>query len=602
MRTTPTTSPPGAAATSGGSNHVNVQMQWDVADWPCYAKYYAAWSLGELPAGAEVISATVELRQFGNPGFSPGYADDGTKDTVMQVFEVDKPWQEDTITWDNAPVPQENTSRTLVQPLPGDCAPTPYWYCSPGIPYQFDVTEIVRRAQAEGRNWASLALYTAAGQYHSGKYFYSREGAEPPVVRIAYLPAAAQGSRPAPPAPAPAWEPVLDSARAFLQVLLESFRAAQPEGTYYISPQGDDGSDGTSAGAPWRTFAHAWDVLQPGDRLLLLDGIYTESTTGVVQPNIRNGEPGKPITIKALNDGKAVIDGEGRDIPVRLGENWGPDGPIGDWFVVEGLVARNGTLSSIRLEHANHNVLRRVSAYDADPDDNSLAIGIAWSDHNLVEDCVAAGTGRYMINVFTSSDNTIRRCFTMWQQWDGRHFCGVSWPNGNNVGVYNSSNTTVENVIAYGRGAHRHLHPGQRRRGGRRQQPGPGQHGAAAGRRLRRQPAGPTARASGSPRRAPARSPTPMASRAPTTSRSGSGAATARASTCTARVNCTTTSFATSSPPAMSGWAGGHSTPAAPVPSARSSTTPRSMATAATSPAGKRRRAATSTSTAATRS
>ena len=173
----------------GRADHVNVQMQWDVADWPCYAKYYAAWSLGELPAGAQVISATVELRQFGNPGFSPGYADDGTKDTVMQVFEVDKPWDEHTITWDNAPVPQENTSRTLVRPLPGDCAPTPYWYCSPGIPYQFDVTEIVRRAQAQGRSWASLALYTAAGQYHSGKYFYSREGAEPPVVRIAYLPA-----------------------------------------------------------------------------------------------------------------------------------------------------------------------------------------------------------------------------------------------------------------------------------------------------------------------------------------------------------------------------------------------------------------------------
>ena len=223
-------------------------MQWDVADWPCYAKYYAAWSLNELPAGAEVISATVELRQFGNPGFSPGYADDGTKDTVMQVFEVDKAWDENTITWDNAPVPQENTSRTLVQPLPGDCAPTPYWYCSPGIPYQFDVTEIVRRAQAQGRTWASLALYTAAGQYHSGKYFYSREGAEPPVVRIAYLPAAAQGSRSGTAACAgthlgaglePAWEAVLKSGRAFLQVLLDSSqcRPAARQHLLHLAPR-----------------------------------------------------------------------------------------------------------------------------------------------------------------------------------------------------------------------------------------------------------------------------------------------------------------------------------------------------------------------------
>jgi hypothetical protein len=138
----------------GTSDHVNVQMQWDVADWPY---------------------------------FGQGYAEDGTKDTVMQVFAVDKPWQETGITWNNAPVPQENTGRTLVRPLPGDCKPTPYWYCSPGIAYTFDVTEIVRRAQAEGRSWASLALYTAAGQYHSGKFFYSREGVEPPSVRMAHV-------------------------------------------------------------------------------------------------------------------------------------------------------------------------------------------------------------------------------------------------------------------------------------------------------------------------------------------------------------------------------------------------------------------------------
>jgi hypothetical protein len=168
------------------SPYVNVQMQWDIADWPCYAKYYAAWSLSELPAGAQVISATVEMRQFGNPGYGTGYEDNATKDTVMQVSEVKDRWDEATITWDNAPVPVENTARTVIKPLPGDCQPTPHWYCSPGIPYTFDITEIVKRAQTGGRSWASLALYTAAGQYHSGKYFSSREGAEPPVVRIAY--------------------------------------------------------------------------------------------------------------------------------------------------------------------------------------------------------------------------------------------------------------------------------------------------------------------------------------------------------------------------------------------------------------------------------
>lgn len=166
---------------------------------------------------------------------------------------------------------------------------------------------------------------------------------------------------------------------------------------------------------------------------------------------MRNGQPGQPITIKAINDGKVTIDGEGKRIPVRLGENWGANGAIGDWFVVEGIVARNGTLGNFRIEHGNNNVLRRISAYNASTDENSHAISIVWSDNNLVEDFIAAGTGRYMVDVFTSSGNTIRRGFSMWQGWDGRHFCGVSWPNGDNVGVYNSSNTTVENVLAYGR-------------------------------------------------------------------------------------------------------------------------------------------------------
>lgn len=221
--------------------------------------------------------------------------------------------------------------------------------------------------------------------------------------------------------------------------------------TYYISPTGNDNSNGTSAGTAWQTFERAWGELQPGDTLLLMDGTYTKATTGLVQPNVRNGQLGKPITIKALNDGQAVIDGQGANYPVRLGDNWGPNGVIGEWFVVEGIVARNGGLGAIRIEKGNHNVVRRVSAYNASTDDNSLVLAINWGSDNLVEDCVVAGTGRYMINVFTSNNNTVRRCFTRWDSWEGRNFCGVTWPNGNNVGIYNSNNTTIENVIAYGR-------------------------------------------------------------------------------------------------------------------------------------------------------
>ena len=76
-------------------------------------------------------------------------------------------------------------------------------------------------------------------------------------------------------------------------VIAQSATAA----TYYISPNGNDNNNGTSTTTAWQTFDRAWDALQPGDTLLLMDGTYTKATTGLVQPNVRNGQPGNPITI-----------------------------------------------------------------------------------------------------------------------------------------------------------------------------------------------------------------------------------------------------------------------------------------------------------------
>jgi hypothetical protein len=188
----------------------------------------------------------------------------------------------------------------------------------------------------------------------------------------------------------------------------------------------------------------------PGDTLLINDGVYSQQ----IAPNIRNGAPGKPITIRAINDGAVTIDAKGAFTPVKLGDNWGPNGNIDRYFVVEGLIARNGLLSNFGVKGSN-NVLRRVSSYDVSTDENSQAI-LLWGSDNLVEDCIAAGTGRYMINVFggggvEASGNTIRRCYVRWDSWQGKRFCGVLWPNGNNLGLYNSSNGIVENTFAHGR-------------------------------------------------------------------------------------------------------------------------------------------------------
>ncbi len=115
--------------------------------------------------------------------------------------------------------------------------------------------------------------------------------------------------------------------------------------TYYMSPNGRDSDPGTRS-QPWGSFNRAWQSLYPGDVLVLLDGVYRQS----LNPKRRNGRPGNPITIRAENDGAVLIDGDlngdgtGDLLPVKIGDTWeGEQGenPVGDYYVVEGIVAAN---------------------------------------------------------------------------------------------------------------------------------------------------------------------------------------------------------------------------------------------------------------------
>ena len=139
-----------------------------------------------------------------------------------------------------------------------------------------------------------------------------------------------------------------------------------------------------------------------------MDGVYSQNIYGA-----KSGQAGKPITIKALNDGQAIIDGGGAGFPILL---------EGSYYVIDGLVARNGGENVIKVT-GNNNTLRRVSAYSASPDKNSQVV-LLWADNNLIEDALIAGTGRYMLDIFQGNNNVARRVFTMWQRWDGRNFCG----------------------------------------------------------------------------------------------------------------------------------------------------------------------------------
>lgn len=154
-------------ASDAGAEQVNVQNQFDVADWPCFAKFYLTFPLDGLPRGKKILSATLTLYQFGNAG---GGEWGEAPASLIQALVVSRDWQEASLTWNNAPPPLENVSRAWV----GWLAEQPPW---PGVPRSWDVSLAVAQAYAAGEP-LRLALYSADRARHSGKYFSSSDARE----------------------------------------------------------------------------------------------------------------------------------------------------------------------------------------------------------------------------------------------------------------------------------------------------------------------------------------------------------------------------------------------------------------------------------------
>lgn len=144
----------------GSATGINIQNQSDISDWPCFAKYYVTFPLDALPPDKIIISATLTLHQFGNAGDA-----NQAQPSWIQVLTAAENWQENTITWNNAPLAWENVTGRWVDPMRSPLN----W---PGVPWTWDVTYAVAAAYQNGEP-IRLILYEADSAYHSGKYFVS---------------------------------------------------------------------------------------------------------------------------------------------------------------------------------------------------------------------------------------------------------------------------------------------------------------------------------------------------------------------------------------------------------------------------------------------
>jgi hypothetical protein len=84
---------------------------------------------------------------------------------------------------------------------------------------------------------------------------------------------------------------------------------------HYLGPSGSDAAPGTRE-QPWLSFGFAVPRLQPGDTLILLDGVYQRGSTGYpdihCDAGIKSGTPSRLITLRADHERAALIDGDGR--------------------------------------------------------------------------------------------------------------------------------------------------------------------------------------------------------------------------------------------------------------------------------------------------
>lgn len=150
----------GANTAHPGDPNLFVQNQADVSDFPCFSKSYLQFDLSPVPAGQVIVSATLQIYQFG----SSGTTGCGTpKPSWIQLFAVSDPWNASTLTWNNAPLAAQNFPGTWVNPVT---------IPPPGIAVTWDATALVAEAYAAGRP-ANLALYAADTACNSGKYFVS---------------------------------------------------------------------------------------------------------------------------------------------------------------------------------------------------------------------------------------------------------------------------------------------------------------------------------------------------------------------------------------------------------------------------------------------
>lgn len=147
----------------GSDTSLFVENQDWITDFPCFSKTFLRFHLNAIPPDKVIISATLRIHQWSNARW------DEANPSLIWLFSTDNNWQENTLTWNNAPLARENLTTTWVDVITPENNPG-----LPGVPYEWNATQAVAEAYA-AREPLNIALYTADMYQHSSKYLLSSD-------------------------------------------------------------------------------------------------------------------------------------------------------------------------------------------------------------------------------------------------------------------------------------------------------------------------------------------------------------------------------------------------------------------------------------------
>lgn len=201
---------------------------------------------------------------------------------------------------------------------------------------------------------------------------------------------------------------------------------------YYADPAGSGTT--CSSGVPCTVNYCINTKATAGDTCYLKDGTYT-GTNGIINMT-QSGTIGSPITIKAVNDGLAIIDGQSTYIPLKIYSH--------DYVDVEGLVLKDPINTeawhrAIDLSESNHLNLKRITILAPSGNVTSASAQINQGTYILLEDIAIQSHPKKPLNIISSSYITVRRVFVQYYDVDVTDSYGIL--------VYGSNHCTIENCI-----------------------------------------------------------------------------------------------------------------------------------------------------------